>query len=268
MGFWDPLALCWSIFNPKGAPLKRQGEKPPACRLWGAPLTLCVIMPPPRPKVIFFDAAGTLLHLPRGAAWHYREVALRHGVDISEEQLAKAFRRAWKSTPPPAETRQARPDDDKGWWRGLVDRVLDECGASVEGRGALFGALYSEFEQPGVWELYPEVEGVLRELASGYRLAIISNFDRRLVRVLEHTGLGSCFESVILSSEVGADKPSPWIYEQALLKVGVLAADALHVGDDPECDWHGAEAAGLQVFRLDRPKNSLRELVCTLREGS
>lgn len=225
-------------------------------------------MPSSRPQVIFFDAAGTLLHLPRGAAWHYREVALRHGVDLPEQQLAKAFRSAWKSIPPPPETRKARVDDDKSWWRGLVDRVLDECGAAEEGRGTLFESLYSEFEQPGVWELYPETEEVLRELSAGYRLAIISNFDRRLVKVLAHAGLSTCFESVILSSEAGADKPSPWIYEQALLKAGVAAGEALHVGDDPECDWHGAEAAGLQVFRLDRPKNSLRDLVRTLREGS
>lgn len=259
--------MCWSIFNPTGAPLERQGEKPPACRLWGAPLTVCM-MPPLRPKVIFFDAAGTLIHLPRGAAWHYREVALRHGVDIPEEQLSKAFRMAWKSTPPPTETRQARLDDDKSWWRGLVERVLDECGAAEEGRGTLFESLYNEFEQPGVWELYPEVEEVLRDLAGDYRLAIISNFDRRLVRVLGHAGLSSCFEFVVLSSEVGADKPSPWIYEQALLKAGIPPGEALHVGDDPECDWRGAEAAGLQVFQLDRPKNSLRELVCALREGS
>jgi hypothetical protein len=37
----------------------------------------------------------------------------------------------------------------------------------------------------------------------------------------------------------------------------------LHAGDDPERDWNAAAAAGLAVFRLERPKNSLRDLLQT-----
>ncbi|MHA3773977.1 HAD-IA family hydrolase [Verrucomicrobiota bacterium sgz303538] len=219
-----------------------------------------------RPKIIFFDAAGTLIHLPRGAAWHYHEVVLRHGIDIAEDRLSSAFRTAWKSIPSPVETRSPREDDDKSWWRGLVDRVLDQCDVPPgEGRAALFESLYIEFEKPGVWELYPETVEVIEGLAGSFRLGIISNFDRRLVKVLEHEGLMHFFDPVVLSSEVGADKPAPWIYEQALLKANVSASEALHVGDDPECDWKGARAAGLNAFHLDRPRNSLRELTEFLR---
>jgi FMN phosphatase YigB (HAD superfamily) len=39
----------------------------------------------------------------------------------------------------------------------------------------------------------------------------------------------------------------------------------LHVGDDPERDWKAAKAAGLLVFRLDRPRNSLRDLLADLK---
>ncbi len=35
----------------------------------------------------------------------------------------------------------------------------------------------------------------------------------------------------------------------------------MHVGDDPECDWEGAASAGMNVFRLERPRNSLEELL-------
>jgi hypothetical protein len=43
-------------------------------------------------RAILFDAVGTLIHLPRGAAWHYREVAARHGLVLEEERLGVAFR--------------------------------------------------------------------------------------------------------------------------------------------------------------------------------
>ena len=43
------------------------------------------------------------------------------------------------------------------------------------------------------------------------------------------------------------------------------ANEVLHVGNDPERDWKAAKGAGLLVFQLDRPKNSLRDLLKTLR---
>jgi len=39
------------------------------------------------------------------------------------------------------------------------------------------------------------------------------------------------------------------------------ANEVLHVGDDPERDWNAAKEAGLSVFQLDRPKNSMRDLL-------
>ena len=62
----------------------------------------------------------------------------------------------------------------------------------------------------------------------------------------------------------GADKPDPWIFQQALDRAGTNAAEALHIGDEPRGDWQGAAEAGLNVFQLDRPKNSLQDLLSQL----
>jgi putative hydrolase of the HAD superfamily len=213
-------------------------------------------------RIIFFDAAGTLFHLPRGVGWHYRDVALRHGWDLSEEDLRRAFRAVWREMPSRPASRAPRDGDDKSWWRELVERVLDRCGAvSVKGRrDDYFEELYCEFTKPGVWELYPEVLEVLAALRPRFRIGVISNFDGRLRAILKHLGLGDAFDPLIISSEVGADKPDAWIFEQALAQAGVEPDEAWHVGDDPSRDWQGAAAAGLQVFRLSRPENSLRDL--------
>ncbi len=220
----------------------------------------------PEIKALFFDVAGTLFHLPKGVGWHYRAVAKRHGADLREDSLNQAFRSAWKHAEPPPETRSARPDDDRDWWRSLVGRVLDTCEVhhGILDRERYFTDLYSEFTQPGVWELYPEVTSVLGELAPRFRLGVLSNFDGRLRAVLAHLGIDHFFQDWIISSEVGADKPSAWIYEQALLRAGVSASEALHVGDDPVCDWSGAADAGLRVFQLDRPRNDLAGVVAML----
>jgi putative hydrolase of the HAD superfamily len=66
---------------------------------------------------------------------------------------------------------------------------------------------------------------------------------------------------VFISSELGADKPDPEIFRRALKGMHLKANEVLHVGDDPERDWKAAKEAGLLVFQLYRPRNSLRDLL-------
>lgn len=218
------------------------------------------------PRMIFFDAAGTLFHLPRGVGFHYAAVLARYGVQREASALEAAFRAIWCEALPPAATAGARPDDDKGWWRELVHRVLDRCGVSAGevDRGPFFDELYEEFVRPAVWTLYPETREVLEVLALRHPLGVITNFDGRFRTIADRVGITHFFRHVVISSEVGADKPDPRIFQHAVDLAGVAAGDALHVGDDPVCDWQGAEAAGLRVFALDRPKNSLRDLLRVL----
>ncbi len=227
------------------------------------------------PKVIFFDAAGTLMFLPRPVGAHYADVAASCGLRLDPAALDRAFHQAWKAMPPRAITPDGRPqpDDDKGWWRELVRLVFHgEPSSGVEGVlteaqrsfdfESYFDVVYDHFARPGVWQAYPEAARVLAELrARGIRLGVISNFDRRLFSNLEDIGISAYFDHVTISSEVGADKPHGRIFERALATFAVDAAEALHVGDDPVRDWAGAEAAGLGVFRLERPKNDLRALL-------
>jgi putative hydrolase of the HAD superfamily len=213
-------------------------------------------------KILFFDAAGTLFHLPKGVGWHYRDVAIRFGCHLDAEVLSRTFRTVWKQMPVRPATRSPRLDDDKGWWFSLVEQVLDQCGIS-EGqlpRVDYFEQLYTEFTRPGIWELYPETLAVLTQLRGQYRLGLISNFDGRLRPILANLGLQEFFDPIVISSEVGADKPDPWIFQQALTLAGIVPGEAVHVGDEPRSDWQGAAAAGIPVFRLERSINSLRDL--------
>ncbi|MEP6809937.1 MAG: HAD-IA family hydrolase [Chthoniobacterales bacterium] len=219
-----------------------------------------------RPRIIFFDAVGTLFHLPKGVGYHYALVGRQLGLHLDLTALDSAFASVWKEMPTRPATRVPRPDDDKGWWQDIVDRVLERCASSLSSaeRARYFEAVYQHFTEAGVWELYPEVSAVLEQLRSHYPLAVISNFDGRLRLILERLGIAPSFSSVVISSEVGSDKPDPYIFQRALELNGCTAADGLHVGDDPVRDWGGAAAVGMRVFALERPSNSLRDLVSFL----
>jgi putative hydrolase of the HAD superfamily len=79
--------------------------------------------------------------------------------------------------------------------------------------------------------------------------------------ILQNLGISKYFAHIFISSELGADKPDPEIFRRALNVMHLDVNEVIHVGDDPERDWKAGGAAGLSVFRLDRPSNSLRDLL-------
>ena len=215
-------------------------------------------------RTIFLDAVGTLIFLPRSVGEHYRAVAKQFGADVPAADLQHAFRRAWSAAPARPPISGPRPEDDKGWWRALVANVLEQTLPSAQRAAfpatAYFEAVYAHFAQPQVWALFPEAFEVLGQLeAAGYRLGVISNFDRRLEAILTGLGVRQFFEAVVISSQCGADKPDPQIFRCALAAMGVGPGEAVHAGDDRERDG-GATALGIPVFHLERPRTTLRDL--------
>jgi putative hydrolase of the HAD superfamily len=217
-------------------------------------------------KAIFFDAVGTLFYLTRTVGDHYAAIGAEIGLKLDPEKLDLAFVSAWNQMPRRAAINGPRENDDKGWWRELVNLVLDQTAPSLNqlDRDNFFEVAYEHFAEAGVWELYPEVPEVLQHLKPRFQLAVVSNFDGRLRLILQHLGILKFFPDIFISSEIGADKPDPEIYRRALKLIDLKPNEVLHVGDDPERDWETAKAAGLSIFRLDRPKNSLRDLLSVL----
>jgi len=217
----------------------------------------------PPPKAIFFDAMDTLFYLTHNVGHHYALVAAELGLKLGATELDSAFHKAWRSMPAREASDGPREDDDKDWWRQIVEKVLTELAPALSepDRDNFFEIAYEHFAEAGVWELYPEVVEVLEELRPRFQLAVVSNFDGRLRMILEHLGISKFFSHIFISSEIGADKPNPEIFRRALAFMKLRPNETLHVGDDPERDWEAATTAGLPVFKLDRGKNSLRDLI-------
>jgi putative hydrolase of the HAD superfamily len=214
-------------------------------------------------RAIFFDAAGTLFYLTKTVGDHYAYVGREVGLNLDAQELDRAFHTAWQEMPRRSAIDGPRENDDKGWWRELLGHVFDQVAPSLSeiDRDNFFQVAYEHFAEAGVWKLYPEVPEVLEQLRPRFQLAVISNFDGRLRFILQHLGISNYFSFIFISSELGADKPNPEIFRRALKLIHLNADEVLHVGDDPERDWNAAKEAALLVFQLDRPKNSLRDLL-------
>lgn len=90
---------------------------------------------------------------------------------------------------------------------------------------------------------------VLRDLIkAGYKLAIVANDeDAASVRnIINSTGLKDYFDTIVISGELGIEKPDKKIFEVALQSVGVKAERAVMVGNRLDVDIVGANRSRMR----------------------
>ncbi|MBZ9714654.1 HAD family hydrolase [Deinococcus multiflagellatus] len=98
----------------------------------------------------------------------------------------------------------------------------------------------------------PHAHEVLRELRSrGVRLGVVTNGWPAVQQAcLDRCGLTGLVDDVVISKSVGLSKPDPRIYELALARLGVAAAETWFVGDSPRNDVWGPQQVGVRAAYL------------------
>jgi len=211
-----------------------------------------------KPEVIFLDAVGTLFGVKGSVGEAYSAIARRFGVLVSAEVLDTAFYEVFKTAPPPMFPDVPASDIPKAefqWWRDVTQRTFQKVGILHKflDFNLFFHRLYHHFATAYAWEVYPDVFPCLQRWRDqGIELGIISNFDSRLNRVLNALQLSSFFSSVTISSQVGAAKPDPKIFQHAIAQYQVSPEQTWHIGDSRREDYEAAKALGMQGFLLKR----------------
>ncbi|WP_309385215.1 HAD-IA family hydrolase [Cerasicoccus frondis] len=191
-------------------------------------------------QAITFDAAGTLIEPYPSVGEVYAEELAKLGYPLSADLLNDRFRTSFKAQ------KSSKPEVvlDRDSWRAIVAGTLAGL-TPTDTFDAQFDALWNAFAQPERWRLLPGVESTLAQLhAHGQRLFVLSNNDSRLRGIIDGLGIGQYFEAIFISAELGAEKPSPRIFELVREAIGVDASELLHVGDSPVEDIQGALDAG------------------------
>ncbi len=205
-------------------------------------------------KAIFFDAGGTLFQAYPSVAYHYASVATKHGFVVTENEIANSFKEVWSKHDRVGNLGTGIDDkNERVFWRKIVASVFEPFG-DIKDFDKFFTELHELFGRPDIWRLFPDALETLENLKKKYTIGLVSNWDNRLPQICKNLGLDNFFDFKVISSEVGFSKPSAEIFHIALKQGGVLASEALHIGDSLEDDVRGAHNVGIKPIWLDRAK--------------
>ena len=209
-------------------------------------------------QVVLLDVGETLIGPRESFGAVYARVLGRFGVDLSEEVLDSCIYTVVdemsRQVPKGSDRFSQFAGGELEYWGRFARRTLKMAGAPDDSLAErALGELMEAFKHPSVWRVFDDVVPVLQELkADGVRMAVVSNWDSRLPSILEMLELAPFFEVVGVSHIEGMEKPNPEFFHRVLGKLKARPEQALHVGDVPELDLAGAEAAGVDCLLVDR----------------
>ncbi|TRW86424.1 HAD-IA family hydrolase [Mycolicibacterium sp. 018/SC-01/001] len=201
---------------------------------------------------VLFDFSGTLFRLEEDDSW-FEGMTLEDDKAVDEHVQAELVHRL---TAPTGQTVSMTPEALDAWVnRDLTPHLHREAYLHVLRESGLARhhaeALYAKVIDPAYWTPYPDTATVLAGLKKrGIATAVVSNIAFDIRPAFDTIGAGGDVDAFVLSFEVGATKPDPAIFTEALQRVGVPADRALMVGDSDEADG-GARALGCRFALVD-----------------
>jgi putative hydrolase of the HAD superfamily len=204
-------------------------------------------------KGVFFDLYGTLLvYGDMQAAWTdwlaaFYERLVASGLSIPQEAFAERCDGFFgRLAPPPQE-------DGLTIYERRIQALCKELGLDL---GELQIQKTAE-ATIAAWNqhvsLDPDAKSVLSALRRNRTIGLISNYDHppHVYLLLARLGLAALFDVVVVSGEVGIEKPDPRIFELAVKQARLQPREVVYVGDTAN-DVHGALDAGLCPILIRR----------------
>jgi HAD superfamily hydrolase (TIGR01509 family) len=191
-------------------------------------------------RVVFFDVGNTLL-FPNRAKILAPVASHRHPTLQQWQALERRTKQEF-------DQQMQSGQIDRGFWWKFHSYLLQELNEEINVRDKLV----ENTQQSTNWDqILPGTRDALARIRQQFRIAVISNSDGRIDRVLSRCGIADCFESITDSGTVGVEKPRPEIFEAALRTMQARADESLYVGDIYSVDYVGARNAGMRAVLLD-----------------
>ena len=194
-------------------------------------------------KFVFFDVGSTLLFANRD---RMLQPLYERGIVPSEKDL-RALECIVKNDFDDILEHDGRADH--GFWDMFYMRLFEKHQLTDE---PLRQRLIANTRDSSNWDqMRPGTREALERIAQRHQIAVISNADGKIAKLLDRCGIADCFRTITDSGIVGHEKPHPRIFETALASVGAQPAESLYVGDVYAVDYRGATGAGMEAVLFD-----------------
>ena len=231
-------------------------------------------------KNLILDIGGVLVY-PRLGQWHipYRAAEIL-GPERAKDLRAERFDAALHSCMPwLREDRLVMDvDTERQLRRGFVlelDRLMGWRMTDDE-----IARMTDDFtDDIDRYGFFDDLREYLSRWHETYTLGLLSDAMPSVLVYLEQYGISELFEQKVISTQVGAIKPSPRMYGEILCRLGAEAGECLFI-DDRIGNVRGAVKMGMKAVQMSRPEfpaeelwdgpvvHSFAELDALLREGA
>ncbi|RVU83541.1 HAD family hydrolase [Leucothrix sargassi] len=117
--------------------------------------------------------------------------------------------------------------------------------------------------------LFPNITTMLADVATRYRLAILSNGRSKAQNAkIDNCGIREFFEVIVISEEEGVAKPDVEIYQRCLSKLGAEAAECLFIGDNAHNDITVPKQLGMATAWVQSPNYDAPEAADIILESA
>jgi epoxide hydrolase-like predicted phosphatase len=181
-------------------------------------------------KAVIFDWGGVLMRTVDASGrrkWEEKLGLPRYGVD-----RAVHGSRSWKKA-------QSGVISDAEYWADVADQLGLNEDELVEFRHDYFKGD----------ELDHDMVCFIRNLQPRYKIGLLSNASPKLRQVLERLDVNGLFDAIVISGEVGVQKPDPGIYHLILDRLQVGPKEAIFVDDFVE-NIAAAENLGMETIHF------------------
>lgn len=201
-------------------------------------------------KDIFFDLDHTIWDFDRNAEETLHELYYQYNFDnLFNQESSAAFIASYTA------------NNHRLWelyHHGKIDKATlrkARFADTFEQLGVDPNLFPTQFEEeylaicPTKTNLFPHAHETLNYLQDKYTLHLISNgFKEACEKKLIHSNLGPYFKTIVISENVGVNKPHPQIFAYALKNGNAAANNSIMIGDNLDADVRGAQNYGMDAI--------------------
>jgi len=169
-------------------------------------------------RVIFFDVGNTLLFPNRAK--------MLAPISSDRHPTLEQWQALERRTKTEFDQRMQGGGIDHSFWWTFHTYLLQDLGEDASVRDSLV----ENTQNSANWDqILPGTRDALTRIGQNFRIAVISNADGGIQRVLARCGIADCFENIIDSGILGVEKPRPEIFEVALKAMKTRAEESLRL---------------------------------------